>query len=144
MRFQELFETQQLEARRTPSLSQRVFLARQAVKRAKLYRQVARLETANDIFSFGIQKVTDQHLRERWTTIFYELLRELEPASPREDQPGPGEDQPGPGEDQAGPGEDPQGPDAGPAVAVRRERPARESFPQPLSCKRRHIDIESD
>ena len=134
MRFQELFEQQQLEARRTPSLSQGVFLARQAVKRAKLYRQVAQLETSNEIFSFGIQKITDQHLRERWTTIFYELLRELEQADHSEDQSDPGEDQPSPGRD-------PPGPDAGPAAA---EQPVRESFQQPLSCKRQHIDIESD
>ena len=111
-----------------------MFLARQAVKRAKLYRQVAQLETSNEIFSYGIQKITDQHLRERWTTIFYELLRELEQADP-------GEDQPGPGEAPAGPEEDPPGPDAGPAAA---EQPVRESFQQPLSCKRQHIDIESD
>ena len=126
MRFQELFEQQQLEARRTPSLSQGVFLARQALKRAKLYRQVAQLETANEIFSFGILKVTDPHLRERWTTIFYELLRGLEQADPGADQPDPGADQPGPGED--------------PPVAA--EQPARVSFEKPL--KRKHTSIELD
>ena len=98
------------------------------MKRAKLYRQVAQLETANEIFSFGILKVTDPHLRERWTTIFYELLRGLEQADP-------GADQPGPGEDQAGPGEDPP---------VAAEQPARASFKKPLSTKRKHISIELD
>ena len=115
MKFQELYETQQGEAPRTPSLSQGVFLRRQVEKRAHIFKQAESFETANELFSFGFHKVTDPHLRERWTACFFDLLDELR------DRPGQ--------ERQAEAPEEPR---------------ARASFPQPLSGKRKHISIELD
>ena len=127
MKFQELFETQQGEAPRTPSLSQGVFLKRQSEKRAHIYRQASSFESANELFSFGFHKVTDPHLRERWTACFFDLLVEIRDHQGQDQEPvDPGADQPGPGED--------------PPVAA--EQPARASFEKPL--KRRHTSIELD